>query len=250
MTRLIPSDDELHAYVDERLEPVRRAEVQAWLAANPQAAARVEGWRADARRLRTALAGLGELPGAAQLDLGQLRRQLRQRRQRRWAAAAVVMLALGVGGLGGWQVRDATLARVDLPMADAVQAHRLFASSEALDIQASDPGRLRDWLGRHFSRVGQLPDLAGYGFKPVGARLLSNEQGPAALLVFEDGKGQRISLFLRSPGDLYRRMPDGQRVDGQLEARYWSHGAYNFALVSAADDVRGAGVGEALRLGL
>ena len=133
---------------------------------------------------------------------------------------------------------------------DAVQAHRLFASSEALDIQASDPGRLRDWLGRHFSRVGQLPDLAGYGFKPVGARLLSNEQGPAALLVFEDGKGQRISLFLRSPGDLYRRMPDGQRVDGQLEARYWSHGAYNFALVSAADDVRGAGVGEALRLGL
>lgn len=97
MKRLIPSDDELHAYVDERLEPVRRAEVQAWLAANPQAAARVEGWRADARRLRTALAGLGELPGAAQLDLGQLRRQLRQRRQRRWAAAAVVMLALGVG---------------------------------------------------------------------------------------------------------------------------------------------------------
>lgn len=69
MKRLIPSDDELHAYVDERLEPVRRAEVQAWLAANPQAAARVEGWRADARRLRTALAGLGELPGAAQLDL-------------------------------------------------------------------------------------------------------------------------------------------------------------------------------------
>ena len=57
MTRLIPTEDELHAYVDERLEPARRAEVQAWLAANPQAAARVEGWRTDARRLRTALAG-------------------------------------------------------------------------------------------------------------------------------------------------------------------------------------------------
>ena len=41
MTRLIPSDDELHAYVDERLEPVRRAEVQAWLAANPQEVADV-----------------------------------------------------------------------------------------------------------------------------------------------------------------------------------------------------------------
>ncbi|WP_409321811.1 anti-sigma factor family protein, partial [Pseudomonas monteilii] len=219
MTRLIPSEDELHAYVDERLGPVRRAEVHAWLAANPQAAERVEGWRADARRLRTALAGFGEMPGAAQLDVGQLRRQLRQRRHRRWATAAVVMLALGVGGLGGWQVRDATLARVDLPMADAVQAHRLFAGSQALDIQASDPGQLRDWLGRHFSRVGQLPDLAGYGFKPVGARLLSNEQGPAALLVFEDGKGQRISLFLRSPGGLYSRTPSRPAVEAQHVSR-------------------------------
>ena len=250
MTRLIPTEDELHAYVDERLEPARRAEVQAWLAANPQAAARVEGWRTDARRLRTALAGLGEPAGAPALELGQLRRQLRQRRQRRWAVAAAMVLALGVGGLGGWQARDATLANAELPMADAVQAHKLFAASQALDIQASDPAQLRDWLGRHFNRVGQLPDLAGYGFRPVGARLLSNEQGPAALLVFEDGKGQRISLFMRSPSEGFRRMPNGQRVDGQLEARYWSHGAYNFALVSAADDVRGAGVGEVLRLGL
>ncbi|NIE75087.1 anti-sigma factor [Pantoea sp. Ap-967] len=250
MTRLIPSEDELHAYVDDRLAPQRRGEVQAWLAANPLEAARVEAWRNDARRLRAALAGFAEQPGAAPLDLRQVQRQVRQRRQRRLASAAVLLLALGVGGLGGWQARQVTLAGDVLPMADAVQAHRLFAGSEALDIQASDPAQLRDWLGRHFSRVGQLPDLAGYGFQPVGARLLSNEQGPAALLVFQDRNGQRISLFLRSPGDHFERMPQGQRVDGQLEARYWSHGAYNFALVSAADDVRGAGVGEALRLGL
>ncbi|WP_236193802.1 anti-sigma factor family protein [Pseudomonas faucium] len=250
MTRLIPSEDELHAYVDERLAPARRAEVQAWLAANPQQAARIEAWRSDARRLRAALAGFGEQPGGTQLDLAQVQRRLRQRRQRRLASAAVLLLALGVGGMGGWQARQVTLAGSELPMADAVQAHRLFAGSEALDIQASDPTQLREWLGRHFNRVGQLPDLAGYGFQPVGARLLSNEQGAAALLVFQDRNGQRISLFLRSPGDRYQRMPDGQRVDGQLEARYWSHGAYNFALVSAADDVRGAGVGEVLRLGL
>ncbi|MGN8259697.1 anti-sigma factor [Pseudomonas sp. SMSB3] len=250
MTRLIPAEDELHAYIDDRLEPARRAEVQAWLAANPQEAARVEGWRNDARRLRTALAGFAEQPAAGALDLQHIKQRLRQRRQRRLASAAVVMLALGIGGMGGWQARQMTLVANALPMADAVQAHRLFASSQALDVQVSDPGQLRDWLGRHFSRVGTLPDLAGYGFQPVGARLLSNEQGPAALLVFQDRNGERISLFLRSPGDHYQRMPQGQRVDGQLEARYWSHGAYNFALVSAADDRRGAGVGEALRLGL
>jgi anti-sigma factor RsiW len=84
-----------------------------------------------------------------------------------------------------------------------------------------------------------LPDLSGHGFQPVGARLLSNEVGPAALLVFEDGQGQRISSFLRSPGERFERMPSGQRTDGGLEARYWSHGDYNFALVSAVDDSRG-----------
>ncbi|WP_376787173.1 MULTISPECIES: anti-sigma factor family protein, partial [Pseudomonas] len=62
MSRLIPSEDELHAYVDERLETARRREVELYLAAHPEQAARVEGWRADARLLRTALAGLAEQP--------------------------------------------------------------------------------------------------------------------------------------------------------------------------------------------
>ncbi|NER62505.1 anti-sigma factor, partial [Pseudomonas sp. MAFF212428] len=62
MSRLIPSEDELHAYVDERLEAARRREVELYLAANPEQAARIDGWRADARQLRTALAGLVEQP--------------------------------------------------------------------------------------------------------------------------------------------------------------------------------------------
>lgn len=250
MTRLTPTEHELHAYVDERLDPARRAEVQAWLAANPQEAARIEAWRVDARRLRAALAGLGEQPVAPGLDLAPLRRRLRQRRQRRLATAAALVLAVGLGGLGGWQAREATLFAGMLPMADAVQAHRLFADTGALDIQASDPARLQAWLGSHFNRVGQVPDLGGYGFKPVGARLLSNEAGPAALLVFEDSRGQRISLFLRSPGEHFERMPTGQRVDGQLEARYWSRGDYNFALVGAADDSRGEQLRKALNVSL
>ncbi|QXI40617.1 anti-sigma factor family protein [Pseudomonas xantholysinigenes] len=250
MTRLIPTEHELHAYVDERLEPARRAEVDAWLAANPQEAARVEAWRDDARRLRAALADFAERPVEPALELAALRRRLRQRRQRRLATAALLMLAVGLGGLGGWQAREATLFAGMLPMADAVQAHRMFADASALDIRASDPARLQAWLGRHFNRVGRLPDLAGYGYQPVGARLLSNEAGPAALLVFEDHQGQRISLFLRSPGEHFERMPTGQRTDGQLAARYWSHGDYNFALVSAANDTRVEPLRQALGVSL
>ncbi|MBJ9976427.1 anti-sigma factor [Pseudomonas sp. S75] len=250
MTRLIPTEHELHAYVDERLPAQRRTEVQAWLAANPEQAMRLEAWRLDARRLRAALAGLGERPHDPQLDLLPLRRRLAQRRRRRLASAAVLLLALGMGGVGGWQARESTLYAGTLPMADAVQAHKLFAEANGLDIQASDATQLQRWLGSHFARVGQLPDLSRYGFEPVGARLLANEDGPAALLVFQDERGERISLFMRSPGAHYRTMPSGQRVDGALEARYWSRGAYNFALVSDADDTRGEGVRQALGVSL
>jgi hypothetical protein len=35
-----------------------------------------------------------------------------------------------------------------------------------------------------------------------------------------------------------------------LQARYWSHGDYNFALVSAADDARGESLRRALGVSL
>ncbi|NBA93407.1 anti-sigma factor [Pseudomonas sp. R5(2019)] len=250
MSRLIPSEDELHAYVDELLDPERRREVELYLAANPAQAARIEGWRADARRLRTALAGLAEQPLNPRLDPRVVRRELRQRRQRRWASAAMLLVALGIGGLGGWQARESILRASNPPMADAVQAHRLFAHASSLDLSVEQPAQLQAWLGKHFRHAGQLPDLSAYGFTPVGARLLSNEQGPAALLLFEDAKGERISLFLRSPGERYARMPSGERVDGQLQARYWSQGAYNYALVSDVSDRRAAQLRTALGIAL
>lgn len=233
MSRLIPSEDELHAYVDERLEAARRREVELYLAAHPEQAARIDGWRADARQLRTALAGLVEQPLNPRLDPLAIRRSRRQRRQRQWATAAMLLVALGLGGLGGWQARESSLLASTAPMADALQAHRLFAHASTLDLAVQRPAQLQAWLGEHFAQVGQLPDLSAYGFRPVGARLLSNEQGPAALLVFEDAKGERVSLFLRSPGEHYTRMPSGERIEGPLQARYWSQGAYNYALVSA-----------------
>lgn len=250
MSQLIPSEDELHAYVDECLDPERRRAVALYLAANPEQAARVEGWRRDARQLRAALAGFAGQSPNPRLDPAHVRRELRRRRQRRWASAAVLLVTLGIGGLGGWQVREASLMASNLPMADAVQAHRLFADASALDLNARDPARLQSWLGQHFRHVGNVPDLSAYGFTPVGARLLSNEQGAAALLVFQDAQGQRVSLFLRSPDEHFARMPSGERTDGQLQARYWSHGDYNYALVSAASDSRGAELRKALDIAL
>jgi anti-sigma factor RsiW len=45
------TEDELHAYVDNELPAERRGDVEAWLAARPEDAARVQSWRAMAEML-------------------------------------------------------------------------------------------------------------------------------------------------------------------------------------------------------
>ncbi|AYF86984.1 MULTISPECIES: anti-sigma factor [unclassified Pseudomonas] len=240
-----PGEDDLHAYLDGQLDAEQRQAVEAYLAANPEAAAQVEAWRRDAQALRAALASPGLAPNP-RLDPRAIRRSMHARKQRRLALAASFVLALGAGGIGGWQARDMSLAAANPPMQDALQAHRLFSASPVVDIQVTRPGELQAWLDQRFSHAARIPDLSPYGFNPVGGRWLVTEQGAAALLLFEDGQGQRVSLYLRAPGSLYPSMKRGQRRDGELEARYWSRDGYNYALVSREGDPRGDVLGRAL----
>ncbi len=245
-----PSEDDLHAYLDGRLDAAQRQAVDSYLAANPEVAAQVAGWRRDAQNLRATLANLQLAGSNPQLDPTAIRRRQRARQQRRLATAAALLVALGIGGTGGWQARSQTLLAANPPMQDALEAHRLFALDQAsvVDVKVSQPAALQSWLDQRFSHASRLPDLSSYGLHPVGGRLLTTEQGPAALLLFEDDQGQRISLYLRAPGALYANMPAGERQDGELQARYWSRAGYNYALVSRSDDPRSASLQQALRL--
>lgn len=250
MTPMQPSEDDLHAYLDDRLPAERRHAVEAYLAANPAAAEQVAGWRRDTLALRAALANLQPLAANSRLDPQAIRRRQRAARQRGLATAATLVLAIGLGGLGGWQARNQTLLATNPPMQDALEAHRLFALDKAamVDVKVSQPAELQRWLVGHFAQATPLPDLAAQGLQAVGARLLTTEQGAAALLLFEDAQGRRISLYLREPGALYANMPSGERADGPLQARYWSRAGYNYALVSDAGDPRSAALQQALRL--
>ncbi|HSC83707.1 MAG TPA: anti-sigma factor [Pseudomonas sp.] len=250
MNTFQPSEDDLHAYLDERLSPAQRQAVETYLAANPAVAAQVAGWRRDALVLRTALANLQPLGANAQLDPQAIRRRQRAARQRGWATAAALLLAIGLGGSGGWLARSQVLQAANPPMQDALEAHRLFALDRgaAVDVKVSQPAELQHWLAAHFSAAAPLPDLAAQGLHAVGGRLLATEQGAAALLLFEDAQGQRISLYLREPGTLYANMPSGERAEGDLQARYWSRGGYNYALVSHDGDPRSAALQQALSL--
>lgn len=237
MISMPPSERDLHAYVDHQLSDADRHQVDTYLASNANVAAQVRAWQQDAQQLRAALSGALQQPANPQLDPALIRQRLKRKSRRHLASAAVLLIAVSVGGLGGWHARQMTLVGPPLPMADAMQAYRLIAQQGILpaDYQVSDDGDMQGWLDRYFSQAHRLPNLAGAGYKPVSGRLLSTEQGPAAMVVYEDQGGHKVSFYVRPPGPKNFLLPRGSRSDGELQAEYWSDAGYNYAMVSPSD---------------
>ncbi|QET05821.1 MULTISPECIES: anti-sigma factor family protein [Cupriavidus] len=250
MNALMPTEPELHAYVDGELDETRRGQIEALLPTHPEIAREIEQIRLASQRLRASL----EPPPAdtpARLDPFRIRRTLRDRTRQRMSIAASVMMALVVGGFGGWQSREYAMRQTYLPMADAVQAYRMFASNDIqpvsanavanagddgmmVDIKASDPRELQAWLNHHFVQPETLPDFSAYGFKPVSGRLMSAQQGTAAMVLYRNAQGQSIVFYVRPPGDVLH-FDNGNRKDGNLLAQYWRQGRYFYAVVSPTD---------------
>jgi anti-sigma factor RsiW len=237
MISMPPSERDLHAYVDHQLSEADRHRVDAFLASNPSIAAQVRAWQQDAQQLRAALGGALQQPANPDLNPALIRQRLKRQSRRHLASAAALLIAISVGGISGWQAREMTFAGATLPMTDAMQAYRLFAQQGVMpaDYKVGEDGDMQNWLDRYFNQANRLPNLAGAGFQPVSGRLLSTEQGPAAMVVYQNQSGQKISFYVRPPGPKNYLLPRGSRSDGELQAEYWSGAGYNYAMVSPAD---------------
>jgi anti-sigma factor RsiW len=239
VTISVPSESELHAYVDGLLDSERRAVVEAFVASNPDVAEKVAAWKRDAQALRSAFAGMAQWPISPDLDPAAVRRRLKARRAQRFSLAASFVLMLSIGSAGGWYARGSLLAAMNPPMADAVAAYRVFATDRLrpVELDASAAQDLQSWLSVRLGRPIALPDLSSYGFRLLGGRLLSTGDGPAALILYEDNNEQRISFYLR-PSSRFPAGTTGRRNDGGLLAKYWFRNGYGFAVVGRSNDPR------------
>jgi anti-sigma factor RsiW len=231
-----PSEYDIQAYIDGRLDDTRRQAVEFYLSQHPERAAQIRAWQHDAQQLRAELSGVAGLEENPALNPARIRARLRQRARMRWAVAAMVLLGVGLGGFAGWQARSWRYAALAPPMADAIQAYRMFTRgrTEHFDFASQRYEDVHAWMDAHFAGAPSPPDLAAAGFHPVGVRLVATAEGPAAMVLYLDSRADAITFYIRPPS-ARGTLPLGQRREGDLITEYGSANGYDFAFVSRSD---------------
>lgn len=200
--------DSLMAYVDGGLAPAERARLEAYLADNPDAAHEVALLQRQSDAIRTLYGPAATEPVPARLSVTALARANEKSRRRSWinAAAAVALLAIGLGG--GWLLRDqmAGPGIADRLIAEAVSAHTVYVLEKrhAVEVDSADSEHLSTWLSNRLQTTLAMPDLSASGLNFLGGRLLPAPEVPggrAAQLMYEDAAGARLTLYVTpSPG--------------------------------------------------
>lgn len=238
------SRDQLMAYADGQLPEAERAAVDAYLAANADAAAEVALLQRQNDAIRTLFGPAGAEPVPAQLKPQRLAAEIGHRRSQpwTWAAAAVVLLGLGLGA--GWFARPLLEGRPASAtlIADAVNAHAVYVAENrhAVEVGRDDSEHLSTWLSNRLDTALDMPDLTAEGFTLVGGRLLPGEPdagGRAAQLMYEDATQQRVTIYVTAA------LPDGEPAyqfashEG-AEAFYWANARITCTVVGTLPEAQ------------
>jgi anti-sigma factor RsiW len=226
---------ELQAYVDGRLEPERRAAVEAWLTAHPDEQERVAAYRHVNDALRAAYDPVLEEPVPTQL-------QLRKPRFRRFAVAAgLVAIGLTVGAIAGWWLHGSQPATPAMGDAGAGMARRAAVAHATyspevrhpVEVGADQEAHLTAWLSKRLGVPVRAPKLEHVGYSLVGGRLLPGDNGPVAHFMYQCQMGTRVTLYVRTDAVSNRETAFRYAREGNVRVFYWVDRKMGYALSSA-----------------
>ena len=215
------------AYVDGELSASESADFERSLAACPECRRRLEAARALSGLLR-------ELPAEPAPDLLRARvdRELRAiasrpRERMRWTAmAASIVVALGIGWLGG------VLSLQGGREADELMASYLRVSlgAHAVDVASSDRHTVKPWFAGRVDYSPPVHDLTAVGFPLVGGRLDIVDGRKVAVLVYRRNQ-HWVALTLWPASSTDATAATVTRRDGFALAE-WRHGGFEMRAVA------------------
>lgn len=225
MTQVL--EDDLQAYVDDVLDATRRAEVVNYLAERSEEAERVRAYRAQGAALRTLYDPVLAEPVPAALVAPPA--------ARRWRPYALAASVLFAGVAIGWIARGslAPLPQAGSSLArSAAVAHAVYSPEvrHPVEVGADQEDHLVKWLSKRIGTDLRVPKLAPLGYDLVGGRLLSGPQGPVAHFMYQDAKGQRLTLYISAQKGDGRDTAFRFAQEDKVSVFYWIDHNYGYAL--------------------
>jgi anti-sigma factor RsiW len=231
------NEADLQAYVDARLDPERRAAVEAWLAQRPEEAERIAAYRRLAHEVRAAYDALAAQP---------LPPHFARWRARRWwsrpAAVAAAWLALGIaiGTAATWELRPGRIVMQAQSENSAIArraaiAHATYSPEvrHPVEVSADDEQHLVAWLSKRLNVKLRVPKLDEAGMSLVGGRLLPGESGPVAQFMYQSQNGRRLTLYVRTEASRNRETAFRYARENNVGVFYWIDREMGYALASA-----------------
>jgi anti-sigma factor RsiW len=244
MSRRPVSEEDLHAYVDKLLEPERQAEIAAYLEDHPDVARRVAAYSAQSKLLRSTLASVADESLPPQLSLWRI---IEDRHRRRFSPVAwtiAAMLLISLGGVGGWVVRNVMLdapGELTALAQEAAACFEVYAQDRVrpVELRVSEIEQLVQWLSNRLQQTIKVPDLTTAGYRLLGGRLIATLYGPAAMLMYDDDRGDRLVVLTR-PLAMYHSESMTPQWKGEVAGFTWADHGTGYSLVgpSAVDSLR------------
>jgi len=105
-----------------------------------------------------------------------------------------------------------------------------------VEVRAAEEAHLVQWLSKRLGHPLKTPDLTRFGFKLMGGRLLPAASGSAALLMYDNAQGNRLTLYVRAGAGAETAFRFQQ--DGEVATFAWMDQGFGYAVMGAGDRQR------------
>ena len=235
------TEADLHAQVDGQLPTSTRTAVEAHLRDHPQDAERLLQYRRQGDVLHRAYDGVLD-EGVPAHMMAMADRRLPAFPLMRYAAVLAWVI---FGGLAGWQLRDmqgkgeGTQSTLSFARQAAI-AHVVYSPEvrHPVEVGADQEAHLVAWLSKRVGASLRVPHLGEQGYTLVGGRLLpglADNRAPIAQFMYQDAKGQRLTLYVRVDADRSRETAFRFARENNIGVFYWVDQKLGYALSGDID---------------
>ena len=165
-------------------------------------------------------------------------------RPRQWlrslgAVAASLFLLVAGAWIGLHLESNALLQVAGSPhvVREAAMAYAIYTPEvhHPVEVPGHQEEHLIAWLTKRMGAQVRAPQLGNLGFLLVGGRLLSSDDGPGELFMYENADGPRIVLYVCQNEQADRNTAFRFASDEGVSVFYWFDGPFSYALAGELD---------------